>query len=110
MHQAEEIPIACDLTVFTAAERAAHLARTAALFAAVRAVTEEADGFTFAFAMAPARRVEVGHWAAAEQRCCPFFRFELRDADAGRTLLLRVSGPVAGKEILRAAMQAHGGQ
>ena len=104
---AEAVPVACDLTVFTAAERAAHLARTRTLFAAIERVREEEDGFVFAFASNPVRRSEIEHWMEAERRCCPFYQFEVRDEGAGRAVVLRISGPPAAKAILRAAMKEY---
>jgi hypothetical protein len=105
---AEGVPIACDLTVFSGAERAEHRARTQTLFAAIEGVTEEADGFVLAFASTLSRRTEIGHWMEAERRCCPFYRFEVREQDAGKRVVLRISGPPSAKAILLAAMEEYG--
>jgi hypothetical protein len=101
-----DIPIACDLSVFTAAERADHLARGRQVFAAADDVREDADGYSFTFAGTPALDAEVALWVENERRCCPFFRFDVRHA-AGARLILAVSGPGAAKEILRAAIEEY---
>src|SRR5262245_58241903 len=43
------VPLACDLSVFTPAERREHLERSRRLFSSVEQTREEADGFTFTF-------------------------------------------------------------
>src|SRR5262245_65819308 len=82
-----DIPIACDLSVFTPAERADHLARSRRLFAAAEDMREDADGYSFTFARTPALNAEVALWVENERRCCPFFRFEVRDATNARLIL-----------------------
>lgn len=101
------IPIACDLTVFTPAERAEHLAQSQRVFTAIECLTEEADGFVLTLSSTPSRRTEVEHWIATEQRCCPFFRFDLWEEDNGETLAVSVSGPGAAKDILRAGIEQY---
>jgi len=100
------IPVACDLTVFTPAARAEHLARSQGVLGSVDRLTEEADGFVLAFAASPSSRVEVEHWIEAERRCCPFFQFEVWELHGD--LFVRVSGPGAAKEILRAGIKRYG--
>jgi hypothetical protein len=102
------IPIACDLTVFTPTERAEHRTRSQSVLGAIERLTEEAEGFVLAFAASPSRRGEVEHWIEAERRCCPFFHFEVWDENSGDTFAVRVSGPGAAKEILRAGIERYG--
>ena len=93
-------PIACDVTVFTAAERVEHRDRARRLFTAVERLGEEPDGYAFTFAAAPDRELELARWIDNERRCCPFFRFEVASEADGR-LRLRISGPEGAKQILR---------
>ena len=99
-----DAPIACDLTVFDDAERAAHAALTRRLFATVTGIDERRDGYAFSFA--PGRADDVARWVEEESRCCPFFAFETGCAPDG-TVRLTISGPPAAKEILRAGIAAY---
>jgi hypothetical protein len=102
-----DAPIACDLGVFTADERNAHLERGLHVFSAMWELREEADGFVFAFEADPTLEKEVVSWIEGERRCCPFFRFELERIPSGR-LSLCITGPAAAKEILRAGFEEYG--
>jgi hypothetical protein len=102
-----DVPIACDLGVFTADERNAHLERGLQIFSAIWEFREEADGFVFAFEADPTLEKAVVSWIEGERRCCPFFRFELERIPSGR-LSLRITGPAAAKEILRAGFEEYG--
>jgi hypothetical protein len=102
-----DVPIACDLSVFTVAERREHFERSRRVFSCVERLSEEADGFTFTLRATPGLGEEVSLWAKSEQRCCPFFRFDVREA-AENHLVVRVSGPGAAKDILRAGLEENG--
>jgi hypothetical protein len=101
------IPIACDLSVFTPAEREEHLERTRRVFSSLVRLGEETDGFTFTFPASPELEEEMLLWSRSEQRCCPFFRFDVRH-EADVHLVVRVSGPGAAKEILRSGLEENG--
>jgi hypothetical protein len=100
-------PIACDLSVFTPSERREHFERSRRVLSSLDDLGEEPDGFTFTFPASAELEEEVRLWSRDERRCCPFFRFDLRrEADGG--LVVRVSGPEAAKEILRAGFAENG--
>jgi hypothetical protein len=102
----EDCPIACDLTVFTASERAEHKQLGDSLFAKVTHVVEHRDGFTLSFALDATVREKIDRWLAKEKQCCPFFSFEITRDKAARSLALEVSGPPGAKAILRAELEA----
>jgi hypothetical protein len=104
-----DVPIACDLGVFTAEERNAHLERGWHVFSAIWELREEADGFVFAFEADPTLEKDVVSWIEGERQCCPFFRFDLERIPSGR-LSLRITGPAAAKEILRYALRIRAGR
>ena len=96
-----EMPIACDLTVFSISERIKHVALAKSLLSKAMQVTEHDDGFTFIFEQSPLLETKIAKWMSNEKRCCPFFSFELLRADTPPSLRLRISGPSGAKEILR---------
>lgn len=98
------IPLACNLAVFSPAERTEHLARSRRLFRSIECLTEESDGYVLA--LASSCRAEIERWVEAEQRCCPFYRFEVSD-DGGASLLIRISGPEGAKEIFRTGLEQY---
>jgi hypothetical protein len=103
---AGEIPIACDLTVFTPEERAEHLERTRKVFSAIGHLTEDVDGFTLTFTAARELRDDVGRWIEGEQRCCPFFVFDVTGDRGDDSFAVQISGPDGAKEILRSIFEA----
>lgn len=101
-----DVPIACDLTVFTTKERAEHRTLGDSLFAEVKRVVEHRDGFTLVFDLDTRLEERVEHWLAKEKRCCPFFSFKTAREDATTSLMLRISGPEGAKEILQSEFEA----
>jgi hypothetical protein len=102
------MPIACDLTVFTARERAEHEKLGDSLFAEVKRVVEHGNGFTLVFELDAKLDERIKSWLAKEKRCCPFFSFAITREDAPSSLVLRISGPQGAKEILQSELAARG--
>jgi hypothetical protein len=95
-----DLPIACDLTVFTPEERRAHEARSERLFAHQRTASEAlTDGYRFAFAASAL--AEVSAFIAGERRCCPFFSFTLELPAGAEVVYLSLRGPDGVKALLR---------
>jgi hypothetical protein len=106
----DDIPLACDLTVFTPEEREAHVALARqALLAWPDAREETPDGYLFHYQGDEARFLTLARFAAEEHRCCPWLRFSLQLAPAlagrpaGMRLGLHASAP--GKAMLAAALR-----
>ena len=109
----KSLPIACDLTVFTDAERKAHRGEAEQMLAS--AETEELpDGFLLRYADQPGLIGHLGAFVEGERRCCPFFSFELRAEAGSPHVLLTIKGPPEAKAILAAGLelikQGHGGE
>jgi hypothetical protein len=102
-----DIPIACDLTVFTPTERTEHFERTGRLLSSIAQLEEDGQGFTLTFASTPAVEDLLPHWIENERRCCPFFTFDV-DRPAAANVSLRIWGPDGAKEILRTALDGAG--
>ena len=90
--------IACDLTVFSPAQRAAHEADTAALLALAATVVRTDAGYRLDFAETPGAL--LGRWALDERRCCPFFEIHIAPR------VLEISGPADALPILEALFAA----
>jgi hypothetical protein len=91
---------ACNLSVFSAAERAAHARTGRRLWAAVEERREVEHGY--AFRLPAGELMTVAEWVRLERRCCPFFEFELRQARDGGPLWLHVLGSEGIKPFIRA--------
>jgi hypothetical protein len=102
-----DIPIACDLTVFSTTERIKHLALAKSLLGKATQVIEHEDGFIFVFEQSPLLEMQIADWVSKEKRCCPFFSFELSRPKTPPSLRLRIVGPDGAKEILRPAADLH---
>lgn len=97
--------IACDLDVFTAEQRAAHLDRARRVLSSIRHIREEENGFVMSFPREPEIEKEISLWIDGERRCCPFFRFAVdQPSDA---LSVRITGPAGAKDILAAGLQEY---
>lgn len=88
----EAIPIACDLGVFDADERARHETNAQAVLTSADAVNETAHGYAFRLAADPVTLQRVGAFIAQESRCCPFFRFDLSIQPGAGEAWLEISG------------------
>lgn len=93
--------IACNLNVFTQAERARHRTLIALLKAAIAEQTELPDGYGFRLSRDTISLEQLAEWAALESKCCPFFDFqlELGPQPAG-PLWLRLRGGEGVKEFI----------
>lgn len=65
-----EIIPACDLSVFTDTERAAHHQHQKELFAAAKSTTELPGGYKLAWDANPVTFEQLRAWVKLEQRCC----------------------------------------
>lgn len=95
------IPIACDLGVFSPAQRERHAALIARLSSEVVATEELPDGFAFEFSSDPGLLAEVSEWISLERACCPFLKFDVALAPERGRLRLRLTGGAMVKQFLR---------
>jgi hypothetical protein len=90
---------ACNLSALTKAERAAHEKLSQALVAAVQERREVEHGYAFRLPASALRT--TAEWVSYEQRCCPFFTFELEVTRDSGPLWLRVTGSEWIKPFIR---------
>src|SRR5262249_20282204 len=100
------VPYPCNLDAFTAPERASPPRTGRRLWGAVIERREVEHGY--AFRLPPGELVTAAEWIRLEQRCCPFFDFELRQAKDGGPLWLHVLGGDGIKPFIRAEFDLAG--
>ncbi|HWC75418.1 MAG TPA: hypothetical protein VG454_15905 [Gemmatimonadales bacterium] len=97
-------PIACNLSVFTKAERARHLELIAMLKANVAEMRESADGYSFRYAADLVR--PLAEWTTLETKCCPFIDFQIElEPQPGGSAWLRLRGEPRVKEFISAEFE-----
>jgi len=93
--------IACNLNVFTPAERAQHRTLIALLKAAIAERSELPDGYGFRLSREIISLEQLAVWAALESKCYPFFDFQLELSPQPAGLLwLRLRGGEGVKEFI----------
>lgn len=101
---AQNIPLACNMDVFTPTEREKHIRTTTQLFQSVQAIHEAENGFEFIFPNfdAPDDMTQLAEFIFNERRCCPFLEFTLKIASNDTPISLLLTGPEGTQEFLRA--------
>ena len=92
--------IACNLNVFTPAERVQHRTLIALLKAAIAERSELPDGYGFRLSRETISLEQLAVWAALESKCCPFFDFQLELGRSDHLLWLRLRGGEGVKEFI----------
>jgi hypothetical protein len=100
----QDQPIICIPSALTPEQRARARELRARLAGATSHVSEENDGFVYAYAADPEILRLLGEWIGLERLCCPFLTFEVRWPSGDAALTLRLSGSAGVKEFLRAEM------
>lgn len=93
---------ACDMTVFSSAEREEHLATIREVFSAIREIRELPDGYAFRFENEERTLAQVATFVAKERRCCPFFGFRIEVEPEGGPVWLSMTGEDGIKPFIRA--------
>jgi hypothetical protein len=94
-------PLACNLQAFHTEEHQRYTALTKRLRSAVADERELDDGYAFRIAVERLPPMEITEWIGLEQRCCPFFEFELRFEADGGPVWLHLMGRPGVKEFIR---------
>ena len=100
---AQEIPILCNMNVFTPEERENHIRTTISLFQTVQAIQEIENGYKFIFPNSnnPEKFTQFAEFIYNERRCCPFLEFTLKISSKDKTISLLLTGPEGTPEFLR---------
>jgi hypothetical protein len=80
-------PLACNLDAFDPSELPRYRRARQAVHAAVRDISELADGYRLNLGTGADTFLTAAEWIALERRCCPFLRFALELTDEGQVWL-----------------------
>jgi hypothetical protein len=99
---ADETPLACDLTAINADEREHYISLTRRMLASVEELRELPDGY--GMRLSPDLLLTAAEYIYRERLCCPFFHFSLELEPDGGALWLRMTGREGVKELLDAEL------
>lgn len=94
-------PLACNMGVFTLAQREAHIQITTELIRDVQAVREVENGYEIQFPNEAKLISKIAEFIANERLCCPFLEFNLKVV-SNHPVSLSLTGPLGTQEFLRA--------
>jgi hypothetical protein len=95
----QDVPIVCDLTVFSAEARQ-EMAGLPELFRAVAQVRELPDGYAFQFSNESGMFMQIATFVEHERQCCPFYSFALEAEPNHGPFWLRMRGGEGVKEFM----------
>lgn len=101
--ESQDIPIVCNMNVFTPAERENHIRTTIQLFQTVQDIQEVENGYEFIFPNSnnPEEFAQFAEFIYNERRCCPFLEFTLKISSKDNLISLLLTGPEGTKEFLQ---------
>ena len=94
------LPLACNMGVFTPAQREAHILTTIQLMRAVQNVQEVENGYEFTYANEDELISKLAEFVIYERLCCPFLKFTLI-VNSNEAISLTLTGPLGTQEFLR---------
>jgi len=97
-----DTPLACNMSVFTPAQREAHIQTTTELIQGVQAVRDIENGYEFRFPNETDFISKVAEFISNERLCCPFLEFNLNIRSSDGPVSLSLTGPIGTQEFLRA--------
>ncbi|HEU0297597.1 MAG TPA: hypothetical protein VFR47_32950 [Anaerolineales bacterium] len=97
-----QIPLACNMSVFTPAERELHIQTTKELFESVQAIRNAEHGYEFNFPNSSETITSMAEFISRERLCCPFLEFTLKVPPGDEPITLLLTGPEGTQDFLRA--------
>jgi len=94
-----DIPIACNLDVFTDADRTRHMQVSRQWHSRIQEAVNIPEGYAFRFEPDSDLLVLFAEFISRERLCCPFFQFEIV-LEPGGPLWLRLMGDERVKQFL----------
>ena len=91
----------CNLNAMNPAARQRHAALGRQLWSAVRERTELPNGYAFRLDADRISPALVTEWMAMEQKCCPFFNFQLEMQPERGPVWMRLTGAPGVKDFIR---------
>ena len=100
-----ESPLVCNMDVFTASQREAHIQNTIELIQAVQSVQDVDNGYEFTFPNESVIISKIADFISNERLCCPFLKFTLNIVPNNGPVSLSLTGPTGTQEFLRAEFE-----
>ena len=97
-----EIPLVCNMDVFSPSQREAHIQTTTELVQAVQSVQEIENGYEFIFPNETDFIARIAEFISNERLCCPFLNFTLNVFSNREPVSLSLTGPIGTQEFLLA--------
>ena len=99
----QNIPLVCNMDVFTPVESENHIRTTTQLFQNVQTIHEVENGFEFMFPNfgSAENLTQLAEFIFNERRCCPFLEFTLKITPDDAPISLLLTGPEGTQEFLR---------
>ncbi len=98
------VPLVCNMDVFTPAERESHIQNTLQLYQTVQDIREAENGYEFLFPYTT-ELAKLTEFISKEKMCCPFLEFTLRIEPNEKPVSLTLTGPEGTQEFLRNEFQ-----
>ena len=97
----QNIPIACNMNVFTPLERESHIQTATQLFQSVQQIHEIEQGYEFIFPGESTTLIKLAEFISKERLCCPFLEFNIQLTPNYGTTSLLLTGPEGTQDFLR---------
>ena len=97
-----DTPLACNMDVFTSAQRESHIQTTTQLVQAIQRIQEIENGYEFTFPNETKFISGIAEFISNERLCCPFLKFTLNVFSNSEPISLSLIGPIGTQEFLRA--------
>ena len=95
------IPLACNMNVFTPAQREQHIQTTRQLIQEVQNIQSVEHGYQFNFPNETEFISKIAEFISNERLCCPFLVFNLTVSTMHEPVSLTLSGPAGTQQFLR---------
>ena len=96
------VPLACNMNVFTPAQREAHIRNSTELIQAIQSVQGVENEYELVFPNESEFITQIAEFIANERLCCPFLDFTLKVASDKEPVSFILTGPSGTQEFLRA--------
>ena len=95
-------PLVCNMGIFSATQREAHILVTEELIQAALSVQEVENGYQFIFPNEASFISKIAVFVSSERLCCPFLTFTMNVVSNNKPVSLSLTGPSGTQEFLRA--------
>ena len=96
----EQSPLYCNVKALTKTEWERHLQLSSKIGDATMETKELLDGYAFRLRPDGVSLAEVAEWTAREQRCCPFFDFQIALEREGGPFWFKLTGREGVKQFI----------